>query len=75
MNTDTIELNLNEMELNPDELELVCGGRWSWKRAIIGAAVIGAVIGTIGTCIGGPPLGAVTGTVGAVAGAVAYGLS
>ena len=63
------------MELNLDEMEQVCGGRWSWKRAIIGGAIIGAVMGTIGTCIGGPPLGAVTGTVGAVAGGVAYGFS
>ena len=64
--------NINE--LNLDELELISGG-WNWKRAIIGGAIIGAVMGTIGTCIGGPPLGAVTGTVGAVAGGVAYGLS
>ena len=59
MNTNTMELNLNEMEL-------VCGGRWSWKNAIIGGVIGGVVMGTIGTCIGGPPLGAVCGTVGAV---------
>ena len=75
MTTEMMELNLNEMELNPDELELVCGGRWSWKRAIIGGAIIGAVMGTIGTCIGGAPLGAACGTVGAVAGGTAYGAS
>ena len=72
--TTTAEMN-KEMELNLDEMEQVCGGRWNWKRAIIGGAVIGAVMGAVGTCIGGLPLGAVTGTVGAVAGAVAYGLS
>ena len=71
MKTNTMELNPNRMELTLDEMELVNGGRWSWKRAIIGGAVMGAV----GTCIGGLPLGAVTGTVGAVAGGVAYGLS
>ena len=75
MKTNTMELNPNRMELTLDKMELVNGGRWSWKRAIIGGAIIGAVMGTIGTCIGGPPLGAVTGTVGAVAGGVAYGLS
>ena len=75
MKTNTMELNPNRMELTLDEIELVNGGRWSWKRAIIGGAIIGAVMGTIGTCIGGLPLGAVTGTVGAVAGGVAYGLS
>ena len=75
MKTNTMELNPNRMELTLDEIELVNGGRWSWKRAIIGGAVIGAVMGAVGTCIGGLPLGAVTGTVGAVAGGVAYGLS
>ena len=75
MKTNTMELNPNRMELTLDEMELVNGDRWSWKRAIIGGAIIGAVMGTIGTCIGGPPLGAITGTVGAVAGGVAYGLS
>ena len=74
MNTNTMELNPNMTELNLDELELISGG-WNWKRAIIGGAVIGAVMGAVGTCIGGLPLGAVTGTVGAVAGGVAYGLS
>ena len=29
MNTNTIELNLNEMELNPDELDKAAGG-WLW---------------------------------------------
>ena len=75
MKTNTMELNPNRMELTLDEMELVNGGRWSWKRAIIGGAVIGAVMGTIGTCIGGAPLGAACGPVGAVAGGAAYGAS
>ena len=75
MKTNTMELNPNRMELTLDEMELVNGGRWSWKRAIIGGAVIGTVMGAVGTCISGLPLGAVTGTVGAVAGGAAYGAS
>ena len=59
MNTNTMELNLNEMEL-------VCGGRWSWKQAIIGGVIGGVVMGTIGTCIGGPALGVPCAVVGAV---------
>ena len=47
MNTNTMELNPNMTELNLDELELISGGRWSWKRAIIGGAIIGAVMGTV----------------------------
>ena len=68
-------MNTNMMELKLDEMEMISGGKWNWKRALIGGAVIGAVMGTVGTCIGGPPLGAACGSVGAVAGGVAYGLS
>ena len=41
MNTNTIELNPNTMELNLDEMEQICGGRWSWKQAIIGGVIRG----------------------------------
>ena len=68
-------MNTNMMELKLYEMEMISGGKWNWKRALIGGTVIGAVMGTVGTCIGGPPLGAACGAVGAVAGGVAYGLS
>ena len=57
MNTNTAELNLNE-------LEMVTGG-WNWKKSVLWG-VFGTVIGaSIGAQIGGAP--------GAVAGAIIGG--
>jgi len=57
MNTSTVELNLNE-------LEMVTGG-WNWKKSVLWG-VLGTVVGaSIGAQIGGGP--------GAVAGAVICG--
>ena len=62
MNTNTMELNLNEMEM--------INGGWSWK-AFVPGAVIGGIGGlVIGAVSGGIP-GAIIGTVGgAVVGGV-----
>ena len=57
MNTSTVELNLNE-------LEMVTGG-WNWKKSVLWG-VFGTVVGaSIGAQIGGGP--------GAVAGAIIGG--
>ncbi|MCR4882102.1 MAG: hypothetical protein K6A68_00890 [Clostridiales bacterium] len=57
MNTSTVELNLNE-------LEMVTGG-WNWKKSVLWG-VVGTIVGaSIGAQIGGGP--------GAVAGAVICG--
>ena len=55
MNTNTMELNPNVTELNLNELELISGGRWSWKNAIIGGVIGGVSLGMLGQCLGGLP--------------------
>lgn len=62
MNTNTVELNLNEMEM--------INGGWSWK-----AFVPGAVIGGIGGLVAGAVSAGIPGAViGTVAGAVVGGV-
>ena len=57
MNTSTMELNLNEMEM--------INGGWNWKKSVLWG-VVGAVVGaSIGAQIGGGP--------GAVAGGIICG--
>ena len=41
MNTNMMELNFNERELNLDEMELVCGGKkwkWKWRDGLVGTS-------------------------------------
>ena len=67
MNTNTVELNLNEMEL--------ANGGWSWKNFGIGAAA-GAILGAAGGALAGGWAGAaICGVAGAVVGAFAGGAS
>ena len=57
-------MNTNVMELNLNEMEMINGG-WNWKKSVFWG-VFGTVIGaSIGASIGGGP--------GAVAGAVIGG--
>ena len=62
MNTNTMELNLNEMEQ-------ISGGRWNWKDAIIGGVIGGVSLGMLGQCLGGLPGALIGGAVGVAGGA------
>ena len=62
MNTNTMELNLNEMEQ-------ISGGKWNWKDAIIGGVIGGVSLGMLGACLGGVPGAVIGGAIAAGAGA------
>ena len=64
MNTNTMELNSNMMELNLDELELISGGKWNWKDAIIGGVIGGFSLGMLGQCLDGVPGALIGGAIG-----------
>ena len=71
-------MNTNAMELNMNEMEMICGGSNSlWKSikgALIGGAT-GAVTGcVVGGCVAGPAGAAVGTLVGGTAGALAGGI-
>ena len=52
-------MNTNTMELSLNELEMISGG-WSWKGFVDG--IVGG--GYFGACIGGGAAGVVTGPLG-----------
>ena len=70
-------MNANTMELNLDELEMVTGGDL-WNR--VKGALVGAAVGCVGTTISGfiaaGPFGAAAGAIsGAAGGAIVGGMS
>ena len=70
-------MNANTMELNLDELEMVTGGDW-WNR--VKGALVGAAVGCVGTTISGfiaaGPFGAAACAIsGAASGALVGGMA
>ncbi len=70
-------MNANTMELDLNELEMVTGGDW-WNR--VKGALVGAAVGCVGTTIVGfiaaGPFGAAAGTIsGTVGGAIGGAMS
>ena len=70
-------MNANTMELNLDELEMVTGGDL-WNR--VKGALVGAAVGCVGTTISGfiaaGPFGAAAGCIsGVAAGAIVGGMA
>lgn len=71
-------MNNNTMELNLNELEMINGG-WNWKGFGVGFATgagYGVFIGgSLGVCVGGGVGGVVGAAIGGVAGGVAMGIA
>ena len=63
-------MNTNTMELNLDEMEMVNGG-WNWKESIFWGVVGGTAGAGVGGQIGGVPGAIIGGAVGAGIGIMA----
>lgn len=70
-------MNTNTMELNLDEMEMITGGDlWNRVKGAVAGAAIGCVGGTITGLIAAGPVGAAVGFVGGtVGGAVVGGIA
>ncbi len=54
--------------MNTNTMELISGGRWNWKNALVGGAIGGTCFGMLGACLGGVPGALIGGTLGAAGG-------
>ena len=62
-------MNTNVMELNLNEMEQISGGKWNWGDAIFGMVLGGTLCAACGAVLGGVTGGLIGGVVGVGIGA------